>query len=191
MAKLKDLLELAGRIGDKPLRKKVEDVLRNPSLSHKGLGEKYKAADLREVPASTNFHHTRRGGLIEHTYSVTLMCISLAGALEKAYRQKLDMDSLIAGALLHDIGKLWGLRKRGGRWEENESTMDHAVIGSAELYSRGFPEKVIHMVSSSHSEPDGIIPPQTLEALILHTVDHLDATIGNNREERVIKLLLG
>lgn len=191
MARLKDLLELAARIGDKPLRKKVEDILKKPSLSHKDLELKYPRSGISEVPASVGFHHTQTGGLLEHIYSVTLMCISLGEALEKAYRQKLDMDSLIAGALVHDIGKLWIFRKRGGAWQINDSVMDHTVLGAAELYSRGFPEKVIHMVSSSHSEPDGLIPPQTLEALILHTLDSLDATIGKSKEEGIIRLLLG
>lgn len=191
MAKLKDLLELAERIKDKSLRKKVEDILKKPSLSHKGLELKYPRVGITEAPASVGFHHTQTGGLLEHTYSVTLMCISLAESLEKANGQKLDKDSLIAGALVHDIGKLWIFKKGGSGWAMNESIMDHTVLGAAELYSRGFPERIIHLVSSSHSEPDGLIPPQTLEALILHTVDSLDATIGKSKEDGIIRLLLG
>ncbi len=191
MAKLKDLLELAARIKDKSLRKKVEDILKKPSLSHKGLELKYPKTDIKEAPASVGFHHTQTGGLLEHIYSVTLMCISLAESLEKANGQKLDKDSLIAGALVHDIGKLWIFKKGGSGWAMNESIMDHTVLGAAELYSRGFPERIIHLVSSSHSEPDGLIPPQTLEALILHTVDSLDATIGKSKEDGIIRLLLG
>ncbi len=191
MARLKDLLELAGRIRDPDLRKRTEDILKKPSLAHKKLEARYPGSEIRECPASLGFHHTQSGGLIEHTHAVTLMCISLAEALEKAYRQKLDMDSLIAGALLHDIGKLWVLRKAGSGWKANDNTIDHTVLGAAELYSRGFPEKVIHMVSSSHSEPDGLIPPQTLEALLLHTADSLSATIGKSKEEGIIRLLLG
>jgi putative nucleotidyltransferase with HDIG domain len=191
MARLKDLLELARRIKDPDLRKRTEDILKKPSLTHKKLGAKYPGSNIRECPASISFHHTQTGGLLEHTHSVTLMCVSLSEALEKAYGQKLDTDSLIAGALLHDIGKLWALRKKNSRWEANDNTIEHVVLGSAELYSRGFPEKVIHMVSTSHSEPDGLIPPLTLEALILHTADNLDATIGKSREEGIIRLLLG
>lgn len=191
MAKLKDLLELAGSIRDPDLRKRTEDILKKPSLTHKKLGARYPGSDIRECPASLSFHHTRAGGLIEHTYSVALMCISFSEALEKAKNQKLDMDALIAGALLHDIGKLWVLRKKNSGWEANDNTIEHVVLGSAELYSRGFPEKVIHIVSTSHSEPDGLIPPQTLEALLLHTVDNLDATIGKSKEEGIIRLLLG
>lgn len=191
MAKLKDLLELAGRIRDGSLKKKVEDILKNPSLSHKAIGLKYRAAGISEAPASTDFHHTQAGGLLEHTYSVTLLCISMAEALEKAYGKRLDMDSLIAGALLHDIGKLWDFKKGKRGWEVSDNIVDHTVLGAAELYSRGFPEDVIHMVSSSHSEPDGLIPQLTKEALILHTADHLDALMGRSKQEGVIRLLLG
>ena len=191
MAKLKDLLDIAKKIKDPDLRKKTEDILKRPSLSHKSLEAKYPKTGIKEVPASVGFHHTQTGGLLEHTYSVTLLSIAVAEALEKSYGQKLDMDSLIAGALVHDIGKLWIFRKKGGAWQMNDSIMDHTVLGSAELYSRGFPEKVIHMVASSHSEPDGLLPPQTLEALILHTLDSLDATIGKSKEEGIIRLLLG
>lgn len=191
MTKLKDLLELAKGIKDPKLRKKVEDLLKKPGLSHKKMKLKYHRVGISEVPASLSFHHTKAGGLLEHTYSVTLMCISVAESLDKAYGKKLDMDTLIAGALLHDIGKLWVYRKGAGGWEANDNTLEHTVLGSSELYARGFPEKIIHLVSSSHSEPDGLIPPQTLEALILHTLDNLDATIGKGKEDGVIQLLLG
>ncbi len=67
--------------------------------------------------------------------------------------------------------------------------LDHTMAGTSELYARGFPEKVLHIVASHFGE-NGPTPPQTMEALIFHTIDNMDATIGTSRSENIINLLL-
>jgi 7,8-dihydroneopterin 2',3'-cyclic phosphate phosphodiesterase len=186
IAEMKKLLELADRIEDKELRKKVVDVLKYPDLSNKEF--KYPAIDLNSAPASVNWHHVQSGGLIEHTYSVSLLVLSVAEIIEKVYKIPVNKDVLLAAALIHDIGKLWGIRKIGGKWEANELTIDHTVLGTAELYSRGFPESVIHVVAS-HFGDQGPTPPQTIEAVIFHYVDSLDAVIGTVKQDNIIELL--
>lgn len=187
--KLSDLLELSRKIKDAGLRKKVAAMLRHPAMSHPGLSVKYKPADLKEVPASLQFHHTYDRGLIEHTHAVTKLSIAVAESIDSVYKIGLDMDALIAAALVHDIGKLWGIRKEKGGWEATDLMLDHTMAGTAELYARGFPEKVLHIVASHFGE-NGPTPPQIMEALIFHTVDNLDAVIGTNRQENLINLLL-
>ncbi|RLJ05120.1 MAG: dihydroneopterin 2',3'-cyclic phosphate phosphodiesterase, partial [Candidatus Aenigmatarchaeota archaeon] len=188
MIKLEDLLELAERIQDQSLRKKVIDILKHPSLRNKNL--KYKPLKLKKAPASTNWHHVKEGGLIEHTYAVTLMCISVAEILQDVYNLEIDMDSLIAAALVHDIGKLWNFKREKGSWDNTELTLDHTILGTAELYARGFPEPVLHIVAS-HFGQEGPTPPQTIEALLFHAIDNFDATINGVSEENIIKLILG
>lgn len=181
-----DLFGLADRIKEKGLRKKVLDILKHPGLANKSL--RYKPLDFREAPASIQFHHIYREGLLEHTYSVTSLCIDIIEHMKKVYNTELDSDSLIAGALVHDVGKLWGMKKRPEGWEGTELMLDHSMLGTAELYARGFPEKVLHIVAS-HFGPEGPTPPQTMEAVIFHTVDNLDAVIGTNRQENILQLL--
>lgn len=188
-AKLSDLTELANRIKDKDLKKKVVDALKHPEMSHKGLASKYKPADIKDAPASIQFHHTYEKGLIEHTHAVTKLCISVADTLKEVYKLELDMDALIAAALVHDIGKLWGMKKSASGWQPTELTLDHTMAGTAELYAREFPEKVLHIVASHFGE-NGPTPPATMEALIFHTIDNMNAMIGTNRQENIINLLL-
>ncbi len=189
MLEIKHLIKLAERIKDKELRKKVVDILRHPALSNKELAKKYRAADLKEAPASVQFHHVYRAGLVEHTYAVTMLSINMAETLEKIYKLNLDMDALVAAALVHDIGKLWGFRKsKAGSWEATELTLDHTMLGTSELYARGFPEKVLHIVAS-HFGSEGPTPPQTMEAVIFHYIDTMDAVVGTNRQENLLSLL--
>jgi 7,8-dihydroneopterin 2',3'-cyclic phosphate phosphodiesterase len=185
---MKRLIELANKIKDRELRKKVLDVLRDPRLTNKSL--KYAGSDLKETPASVNWHHVKKGGLIEHTYSVTLMSISIAEVVEKVYKTPIDYDSMIAASLLHDIGKLWGTKKTSRGWEATSLTLDHTILGTSELYARGFPEPVLHIVAS-HFGDQGPTPPQTIEAVIFHYADSLDAILGTSKQDQVLQLLLG
>ena len=191
MPTFKDILELAGKIKNPRLRKMVTDILKNPGpLSNRGM--KLNQVPFEQAPASIDWHHMKTGGLVEHTYAVTKMCISVAEEVSRIYRTPLDMDALIAGALLHDIGKVWGVRKtRSGRWQATGTTIDHTILGTSELHARHFPEKVVHIVAA-HFGDQGPTPPQTIEALIVHTIDNMDAVMnGSVEEQKVISLLLG
>ena len=101
--------------------------------------------------------------------------------LEKKYDAKINKDHLIAGALLHDIGKVFLLRKSGNRWEHTEVMLDHADLGAAMLFAKGFPEEVIHIVAA-HGGDQGQAGanPRTLEATIVFYADVIDATVESN-----------
>ncbi|HJW96762.1 MAG TPA: HD domain-containing protein [archaeon] len=191
MPTFKDILEIAGKIKDPKLRKMVIDTLKSPgSVSNRSM--KLPQVPFEQAPASVDWHHTGTGGLLEHTYFVAKACISVAEEISRVYKTPLDMDALIAGALLHDIGKVWGVRKtKSGKWVSTGSTIDHTILGSSELHARHFPEKVVHIVAS-HFGDQGPTPPQTIEALIVHTIDNMDAVMnGSVEEQKVIRLLLG
>jgi putative nucleotidyltransferase with HDIG domain len=188
---MKDLLDLAGRIKDLKLRKMVIETLRNPGpLSNKGM--KLPQVPFESAPASVDWHHAKTGGLVEHTYFVTKVCISVAEEISEVYKTEIDMDSLIAGSLLHDIGKVWGVRKsKSGKWQSSGVSLDHTMLGTAELHARHFPEKVVHIVAA-HFGDQGPTPPQTIEAYILHVVDNMDAVLNPEVEkENLISLIIG
>ncbi len=188
MVELKDLMELARRIKDKDLRKKVIDIIKHPSLSNNNLI--VSPLKFEESPASVSWHHVERGGLLKHTYAVTMMCISVAEQLEKVYGFEIDKDSLIAAALVHDTGKLWTMKKSKAGWEPSEILLDHTMLGTSELYARGFPEKVLHIVASHFGE-NGPTPPQTIEAYIFHVIDSLDAGLNSIPQDNVLNIILG
>ena len=66
----------------------------------RGLGDKFKV-----WPAAVTLHHAYTGGLLEHSVSVALGARDTAKHYEE-FKIPVDMDLVIAGALLHDIGKI-------------------------------------------------------------------------------------
>ncbi|MFH1294502.1 MAG: HD domain-containing protein [Candidatus Aenigmatarchaeota archaeon] len=183
---MKRLLELAEQIKDDELRSKVIEVLTKPKLSSKAFD--YPMSDPEKMPASLGYHHVYEGGHIDHTYAVTTMATKIADTLREVYKKEIDYDALIAGALVHDIGKLWTMHKPK-EWESTGLTLDHTMLGTSELYARNFPEKVLHIVAS-HFGPAGPTPPQTIEAIIFHFVDSFDANISTSEQADMIKLLM-
>ena len=184
-----DLFKIAERIKDKKLRKQIISVLKNPGkLSNKNFS-KCKPCDFEEAPASTNFHHIYKGGLLDHTYSITKMSIAVAEIFDEVYKTQVDYDSLIAAALIHDIGKLWKMKRENDVWEDTDIKLDHTMLWTSELYARGFPEKIIHIVASHFGE-NGPTPPMIIEAIILHTVDNFDAKVGTVDQSSLIEQIL-
>jgi 7,8-dihydroneopterin 2',3'-cyclic phosphate phosphodiesterase len=182
----KKLITLAEEIRNKELRKKVIDMLKNPKLSNKHFD--YKGIPMQEAPASLGWHHVEHGGLAKHTYMVTKLCLDIAGMVEQNYDQRINRDTLIAGALLHDIAKLFDMKEEDSGFDSTELSIDHIIMGSAELYARGFPEPVIHLVASHFGE-QGTTTPQVPEATILHYADTLDAILGTSKAHKLIQLL--
>ncbi len=168
------LLELAGQIKDNELRRKVVDFLKNPTPSHKEF-QKYPKGDLKmaKTPFTVSNVGTVQRDVFHHTVAVTELCIQAAEIVGKNFGIKLNKDHLIAGAILHDMMKLfeWKLDSDGDP-EHTGVLLDHSFLGVSELYHRGFPEHVIHMVASHFGE-HGPTPPRNFEALILHYIDSL------------------
>src|SRR6266481_10030863 len=83
---------------------------------------------FRRTAAARNYHHARRGGLVEHT--AQMMRVALA--LSPIYSQ-LNLDLLLAGILFHDSGKLWEnhLPEDGFTmgFDERGELMGHISIG--------------------------------------------------------------
>ncbi len=170
------LIDIANQIEDKELRKKVVEFLKNPKLSNDKLN--YDKIDIEESPAGYigYEHHFVEGGLILHTISVTTLAINIAKTIMSYYPISINMDHLIAGALLHDIGRIFDFKKTKKGYSINQKLIEHSSLIAAELYARGFPEEVIHIVLS-HLGMGSIQPPLTIEALIVHYADTIDAQI--------------
>jgi len=132
--------------------------------------------------AGKSMHHSYVGGLLEHTISVTEICDFMSTRCELINR-----DILICVALLHDIGKIFELSD----FPVNDYTDDGELLGhisiGADLISKqidqieNFPRdlraSVIHCILSHHGEYEFGSPklPRTIEAIVLHFADNLDA----------------
>jgi 3'-5' exoribonuclease len=140
---------------------------------------------FQKAPAATGFHHAYVGGLLEHTLGV----VRLARAVAPLYRDRLDPDALLAGAFLHDVGKVQELSFRTGfDYTDAGRLVGHIVLGARLVREKagqipGFPEPLIlqleHLILSHHGEKEWGAPtvPQTLEALLLHYLDNVDAKL--------------
>lgn len=169
----------------------VEDValrtLLNEIFCSRNLGAMCK------LPAGVLNHHAFNGALLVHTLEVTQLAIADAECREKfrmakGYaRDAVDRDLLIAGALLHDIGKIteykpfpFAKRTKKGRLN------GHISMGIMMLtaYNCRIPmqsrvkdtSELAHIILSSHGEVGGM-RPATLEAVIIHNADMTSASM--------------
>jgi 3'-5' exoribonuclease len=137
------------------------------------------------APGATSYHHACAGGLLEHTVWVARQADAVAGS-----NARLDRDLLVAGALLHDIGKMEELSGEAG-FEKTDAgnLVGHVVLGALMFDERArgiedLPEDTrlafLHMLLSHHGQRDWGSPvlPATAEALALHHLDNLDARVS-------------
>lgn len=157
-----------------PWRGFVSEVLNDPDIQK----------SFKNSRAGKYLHHAYIGGLLEHSLSVFRLCQALCDL----YPQ-LDRQTLLAGALFHDIGKI--LELSSGM--ENEYTDQGYLIGHMTLgleilkpfldRSELGPDLINHfkhLILSHHGEHEFGAPclPQTPEAFVLHYADNMDAKIN-------------
>ncbi|HID75680.1 MAG TPA: HD domain-containing protein [Planctomycetaceae bacterium] len=141
------------------------------------------------APAGVKHHHAYQGGLLEHV--VNLM--EVANRVAPCYPQ-INRDLLLAGAFLHDIGKVSELSyQRELAYTDEGQLIGHLVMGvglldakvreAERLSGEAFPEDLLlrlkHMIVSHHGQYEFGSPklPMTLEALALYYLDSLDAKV--------------
>jgi 3'-5' exoribonuclease len=136
----------------------------------------------RRAPAAKQIHHAFLGGLIEHVLSVC----ALARATAPHY-PNIDCDLLLAGIVLHDIGKIYELNyERGFSYSNDGQLIGHISIALRMVADklRGLPDfppqlrsLVEHMILSHHGQLAFGSPklPMFPEALMLHYLDDLDS----------------
>lgn len=172
------LKALAEEIRDKELRKKVVELLENPTF--KINGKEYPSLPLDVSPAGLSRHHCYPGGYVEHVISTANLAIAMCNSVEEVYRGKVSRDLVIAGVLLHDIFKpaTYEVNEDGGYGSSRLADyLDHLSLVGAELVRRGFPLKLVHVVSAHHGNYSPI-RPHTIEALICHLADLMDSRLN-------------
>ena len=142
---------------------------------------------LRLWPAARQVHHAYRSGLLEHILKI----MEISTFIAERYSARRDL--LIAGALLHDIGKLRELSYEIAiDYSVEGNLVGHIAIGVGMLRDaiREIPDfppdlatELEHLILSHHGarELGSPVLPMTIEALILSASDDLDATIHQAR----------
>lgn len=140
-------------------------------------------ARLRIWPAAVTVHHAYRGGLLEHLLQIARTCRALAEIYDA------DADLLLAGAVLHDIGKLQELDyDLSTTYSREGNLVGHIALGlmmvreaSAGLASLSEARRgeIEHLIASHHGsrELGSPVEPLSIEAFILSMADDLDAKL--------------
>ena len=135
-------------------------------------------------PAANRFHHAYIGGLLEHSVDVAEMALAVAATVPGV-----DRDMVIAGALLHDIGKTEEISADiGFSYTEAGHLVGHITAGAliidaaalqVQFLSEAERKSLLHIVLSHHGSRDKGSPIgcATREAVIVHYADELNAVL--------------
>jgi 3'-5' exoribonuclease len=167
------------------LTRLVKEEIRHPALKQLTLTLLLtNAAAWKKWPASKVYHHAYAGGLLEHTLKVTAMAFEITRLFPELHR-----DLVLAGAVLHDIGKL---RELEGPYSE-QNTFEGQLIGhliqgrdmireAAQALEWDDPRlltQLEHVLLAHHGQLEFGSPvvPQTREALVIHMLDDLEGKL--------------
>lgn len=144
---------------------------------------------FKTAPAAKLMHHAYIGGLLEHTLSLALLVDRVAD-----HYAGIDRDMLLAGAVLHDIGKIREFEfKSRIDYSDEGRLVNHIVIGVQMIEEKlaevpAFPEQTAlllkHLIISHHGtrEFGSPEPPKTLDAVLLNYLDEIDSKVNGVRE---------
>jgi putative nucleotidyltransferase with HDIG domain len=157
-------------IGDEDLRQRALAVWEE-ALSTGG----WTVQDLCEMPF-TLLAEDVQVSFAEHVSVVARLCLAMDGVLRQAYGARFgsDRDTLLAGALLADVGKLIEFRQSDGKYEfaSMYQYLRHPFTGVALAYKHGLPEAVMHIIATHSWEGDKF--KRRPESIIFHHADFTD-----------------
>jgi 3'-5' exoribonuclease len=151
--------------------------------------------EIKTFPAARHNHHAFVGGLLEHTLSVTRTALFLADKYAEYYpdmRPPLNKGLVVAGAILHDIGKLreYDCRAEATTYSAEGAMIGHMLLGrdivreaAAEIKNQFDADTLLrleHVIVAHQRLPEwgSPKPPMTPEALLVHYADDIDAKMN-------------
>ncbi len=169
-------------VADVPLRKLVLRTL-----------ERY-AEQLKRIPAARHMHHAVLGGYLEHVLSVTKTVIHLADKYREYYSDldpPISKSVAVAGAVLHDIGKLRELSCEGTHTDHSVAgkLLGHMILGRdiVREVAAEVPElteetllEIEHIIAAHQARPEwgAVVEPRTIECIMVHYADDVDAKVN-------------
>jgi len=130
--------------------------------------------ELKRMPF-TILTRTYGINIIEHTIAVTEGAVGLAEAQMKAYASMpypVNMDRLIAGGLLHDVGKLIEVEPDGsGGYRKSRAgeLARHPISGAIVAAKVGLPADILNTIACHAKEGENA--PKVLETVLIHQAD--------------------
>ncbi|HYB20959.1 MAG TPA: HD domain-containing protein [Thermodesulfobacteriota bacterium] len=171
----RELKTIASGVRQPFLQKLLEDFFQDEQWTKK----------FKMVPAAKAVHHVFLGGLLEHTLSV----VQLALLIGPRY-PGIDQDLLLTGAVFHDMGKISELSwERAFDYTDPGRLLGHIILTVEMIDEKmraipDFPDDLAlllkHLILSHHGEYEFGSPklPMTLEAVLLHHIDDMDAKVN-------------
>lgn len=167
-----ELQQVIAGVSNPHLRSLLDAVFADPEVARR-----YQIA-----PAAKSIHHAFLGGLLEHVLSMVALCRATAG-----HYRNIDVDLLLTGAIVHDIGKIYELSyDRSFQYSPDGQLLGHIILGLRLVGDHiarlpDFPPRlrtlVEHMIISHHGTLEFGSPKVPLfpEAMLLHQLDNLDS----------------
>ena len=173
-----ELVEEIYCVENPQIKKLLESIFKDPEIEKK----------FKKHPGGIEIHHNWRGGLLQHTLEVLQYC-----KLSWQLFPDLNKDLLVAGALLHDIGKLEEISVTSRiKGTDRGQLLGHIVLG-ANYVSRKMDDmdmdeklkdKILHMIISHHGRVEYGSPkePMYSEAIVLYYADEMSSKIAEMDE---------
>lgn len=158
-----------GKIKDPNLQEKVVEIW--VDAAEKGG---WQPDELEKIPF-TLLTETKGINLIEHIIAVTEGALGLATTIKENYREmpfEINFDWLIAGGLLHDVGKLLEIEKtEEGTFQKSYQgkCARHPISGAILVAQAGLPEEIVNIVACHAKEGEG--RPKRIETVLIHQAD--------------------
>ncbi len=150
-----------GLIKDESIREQVVNMW-------KTAADRGKWDTLDQVPFTLLFENSEK--LTDHTKRIT----ALAKAVYDKREESLNLDYLIAGALLHDVGKVLEYDVIDGKVVKGEygEKFRHPVSGALLARELGLPDEIVLIIYAHSHEGDNL--KRSAESVIVHHCDFID-----------------
>jgi putative nucleotidyltransferase with HDIG domain len=134
---------------------------------------------IRDIPPAGNpdVNEAKRGDQTDHLRGVTRLAIGIAKEMGSAYPElEIDTDVIIAGGLVHDVGKAWEFdpvnrdRWKRGQKRHGRPSIRHPAYGAHICLTVGLPEDVAHIAMAHSGEGELLL--RSLECMIVHQADY-------------------
>jgi 3'-5' exoribonuclease len=166
----------------------ISQQIKNPHLSQllqRFWEDESFVKRFKMAPASKWLHHNYLGGLLEHTLSIVQLVLK-----NVSHYNKLNLDLLLTASILHDLGKVDELSyHRSFDYSDEGRLLGHIILGLERVEDKirqlhDFPKDLStllkHLLLSHHGQYIWGSPkrPMTLEAVMLHYLDDMDAKMN-------------
>lgn len=133
-------------------------------------------------PASLGYHHAYVGGLLEHSVQTANLALSVRDSFGDDVN--INSDLVIAGAVLHDIGKINCYQVNGSSIDRTRlHSIQNHIVNGIKIVSKNIEstklDDIIHIIASHHNlkEWGSPIQPQSNEAWIIHNIENLSSKV--------------